>query len=764
MTDRATRPDRDDAGVARPAPEWAIAVACAALLATASVAFGRVFLGWEFLRPVGAAVLLSLGGQLLARRAGAGGLAGLAVGLVAWAMFVSLAFLPSATLLGGVLPTPDTVRAAAAMFARGVELMQTRPPPTFAEPELLVMVVTGVWWIAHAVDVLAIRLRSPLHAIAAALVLWTVPLALTHGSDAHPWPWAVPVLAAAVVLLLVSSRAAGEHAMRVVRGGRRAGAPLAGWATGTAAVLVGALLVSHVPGFGEEPLVRPGGGGGGLTRTDNPIVDIKPSLVDQSDEPVAHVQAEQPVYLRWTSLDRYTANERWTNDGLAGARLDEPLRWEAEIPFNREVEVEVEVQATGLRGQVLVPAPYHPRGVDSPRADDMRWDPEMATLTMAGGEPLELGDTYRVTAAVPDPPPEQLRTVDVSAAPEALTHLPSVPEEVAAAAERIVEAAGAESAFDKAMALQTELRSWQYSTNPPPGHSGSDMVDFVNSQVGYCEQYAGTMAVMLRSLDIPARVAVGFTPGDALGEDEFLVRRRHAHAWVEVLFPGFGWLPFEPTPRDDGNLLTPSAQNLTPTQLDSERWAAEREGDVGFGEDEVPRPEDLESEPPEVDVDDETEAGGDGAGADDGEGGAAPWWWLAAAAVGLTGAGTALARRHARGDPEVPAEAVLTRVQRVERLGAGLGRPRAPHETDAEYIRAIAGGPDRAEPLIAAADRARWAQGVPREAAAAAAEAEAALRRARLAGLGWLTRAVVRARGRWHAIREWLRTRLRRRR
>jgi hypothetical protein len=64
---------------------------------------------------------------------------------------------------------------------------------------------------------------------------------------------------------------------------------------------------------------------------------------------------------------------------------------------------------------------------------------------------------------------------------------------------------------------------------------------------GYCEQFASAMAIMLRTLHVPARVAVGFTSGTVIG-DSRLITTEDAHAWVEAWFPGVGWLPFDPTP------------------------------------------------------------------------------------------------------------------------------------------------------------------------------------------------------------------------
>jgi hypothetical protein len=72
---------------------------------------------------------------------------------------------------------------------------------------------------------------------------------------------------------------------------------------------------------------------------------------------------------------------------------------------------------------------------------------------------------------------------------------------------------------------------------------------FLNGKRGYCQMFAGTMTVMLRMLGIPARIGEGFTPGTRnASRGTYTVTDRDAHAWVEVWFPQFGWLPFEPTP------------------------------------------------------------------------------------------------------------------------------------------------------------------------------------------------------------------------
>ncbi len=108
---------------------------------------------------------------------------------------------------------------------------------------------------------------------------------------------------------------------------------------------------------------------------------------------------------------------------------------------------------------------------------------------------------------------------------------------------------------------------------PTCRRGGPPLVDFLfGSRRGYCQHFAGSMAVMLRSLGIPARVAVGYTGGrfDAKSE-RWVVTDRDAHAWVEVWFPGYGWLPFDPTPgRSAPNPASVSSPDYAPSRSEAD--------------------------------------------------------------------------------------------------------------------------------------------------------------------------------------------------
>ncbi len=112
--------------------------------------------------------------------------------------------------------------------------------------------------------------------------------------------------------------------------------------------------------------------------------------------------------------------------------------------------------------------------------------------------------------------------------------------------------------YDRATAIQSYLRdNFQYTLDPPAIEPEDPVGSFLfRSKSGYCEYFAAAMAVMLRTLNVPSRLANGFQTGsyNRIGKD-FVVRARDAHSWVEVYFPGYGWIPFDPTPADPHPVL-----------------------------------------------------------------------------------------------------------------------------------------------------------------------------------------------------------------
>lgn len=110
---------------------------------------------------------------------------------------------------------------------------------------------------------------------------------------------------------------------------------------------------------------------------------------------------------------------------------------------------------------------------------------------------------------------------------------------------------GATTPYQQAVAIETYLRNnYTYTLTPPPTPNGVDPLAFFlfDSKQGFCEFFASAMGDMLRSIGVPTRLVNGFGAGAFDSSlNRYVVRGQDAHTWVESYFPGFGWIPFEPT-------------------------------------------------------------------------------------------------------------------------------------------------------------------------------------------------------------------------
>jgi transglutaminase-like putative cysteine protease len=158
-------------------------------------------------------------------------------------------------------------------------------------------------------------------------------------------------------------------------------------------------------------------------------------------------------------------------------------------------------------------------------------------------------DSYTVTSVVAQTSPAALQQAsgpdDVD---KSWTALPTeLPQRVIRLARRITAAAA--SRYAQVQAIQTYLRSHEtYALNSPVPSASEDAVDrfLFKDHIGFCEQFASAEAVMLRAIDVPARVASGLAYGHQQS-DGIMFTEADAHAWVEVYYPGIGWSPTDPT-------------------------------------------------------------------------------------------------------------------------------------------------------------------------------------------------------------------------
>lgn len=241
--------------------------------------------------------------------------------------------------------------------------------------------------------------------------------------------------------------------------------------------------------------------------------------------------------LRLASFDEgdlATGTVTITNTRIA-AMIDE------EIERLQRYPVEASVEWTSEEGVVLVAAGRLPVYTD------------IQAVFSSRGAPVE---SYFVTGLTPNVDAATLaaasRTYPDHIA-ELYLQLPdTVSPRTRELAAQIVEAAGATDPYAMTVAIETHLRtSYAYLLEAGPAPDGQDIVDYFlfDSKIGRCDHFASSMVVMLRALGVPARIVTGFSPVEFdAAAGAFQYRSRNAHAWVEVYFSEYGWIPFEPTP------------------------------------------------------------------------------------------------------------------------------------------------------------------------------------------------------------------------
>ncbi|MBI5671258.1 MAG: transglutaminase domain-containing protein [Chloroflexi bacterium] len=296
-------------------------------------------------------------------------------------------------------------------------------------------------------------------------------------------------------------------------------------------------------------------------------------------------------YWRSRVFDIYDAG-RWAPAASTRLTVEQgPLNIAYDPSFLGARDAVQQQFTVGLNASRLVYAAPQPLRVDLPTRTDLRYAPDDETRSSMNisvirpTKVLRRGDSYTTTSLMSSATASQLRGAGTGY-PEWVTRLylqmsPSISDRTLQLARAIVNQAGATTPYDQAKALETWLRTnILYNEVIPQPPLNQDPVDWVlfDLRQGYCNYYASAMVMMLRSLGVPARMAAGFAQGEwDAGQNAYVVRERDAHTWVEVFFPGYGWIEFEPTAAqaplnrvDDVPAgLQPSATPLTsptPTQ------------------------------------------------------------------------------------------------------------------------------------------------------------------------------------------------------
>jgi hypothetical protein len=400
----------------------------------------------------------------------------------------------------------------------------------------------GVAAITVAADLLVFVARAPAVAALPLFVLVTIPTFVIP-DHVDLVSFAVVTVSWLGVLLACSRRAPSGAA--------------AGMVAAAVALAIGVPLVL--------PAVTPGGisasGVGGFAASVNPIVTLGNDLRRPDAQLALTYTTTAPAgtYLRLAVLDDLSG-QSWLptpSNGNPGTDLDNigPVPGvAADIPVTVRT---TDVRVASVSSQWL-PVPYAPTKVTGLNGT---WTWDRVSLAVSSGRSGLSDQNYEVTSAEVAPSVQQLQSAGTEADPLVRRDLvvpPNLPAVVAETARTV--AGAATTNYDKAIALQSYFTSGQftYSEKAPvdQGYDGSGagvLEAFLRVKSGYCVHFASAMTAMARTLGIPARVAVGFTPGQAVAGSsgtslQYKVTTHDLHAWPELYFPGIGWVRFEPTP------------------------------------------------------------------------------------------------------------------------------------------------------------------------------------------------------------------------
>jgi transglutaminase-like putative cysteine protease len=196
-------------------------------------------------------------------------------------------------------------------------------------------------------------------------------------------------------------------------------------------------------------------------------------------------------------------------------------------------------------------------------------DPALEMVLARADEPLKQGDSYVMVSAVTNASERDLRSVPAAypaqIADRYLQLPPGFSPRVAALAQELT--AAALTPYDKAKAVESYLRTIPYNDEIAAPPAGADPIEYFlfDLREGYCDYYATAMAMMLRSVGVPARAVSGYAEGTFDEESgAWFITQRDAHTWVEVFFPDYGWIEFEPTAAESP-LERPAGEEPLPT-------------------------------------------------------------------------------------------------------------------------------------------------------------------------------------------------------
>jgi transglutaminase-like putative cysteine protease len=475
--------------------------------------------------------------------------------------------------LGGLVPTGESLRQVADTLRASVDASQSyaAPVPRSVTAFPAVMVLAGSAT-AVLVDLLACGLRRVPLAGLPLLAVYTAPVSILDGGVS----WVKFAVAALSFLFLLAAEEAtrlelwghqlsgagrlfdsqGSHVttQAVWSSARKIGLTATGLAV-LVPVVVPTLSTSILDGAGNGP-----GGDGDAVSIANPILDLKRDLVRGADIELVRVTTNDPdpSYLRISVLDAFDGDS-WRPSGRsipveqrAEGLVPRPPGLDTGVATSR---VSYSVRASDAFKSRWLPTPYPVFSIRAP--GDWRYDRSTLDFISAADGQTTAGIDYDLEALVLAPTAAQLADSGPASSTvmSAYTALPrDLPDRVRELARTVTD--GLPTKFEKAVRLQDWFRrdgGFSYSLERAPGTGLDTLVRFLGdgpgSRVGYCEQFAASMAMMGRAIGIPSRVAVGFLRPDQVGEDTYVYSSHDLHAWPEMYFQGVGWVRFEPTPQ-----------------------------------------------------------------------------------------------------------------------------------------------------------------------------------------------------------------------
>lgn len=550
----------------------------AAVLLTLSC-LGPLFLppgGW--IGPTVAAVLVAAACGSLGRALPLSGLTGTVLVLAGGLGLITAVGAPRVAYLG-FIPNGKSFAVLQDLVSNGFSDIRLYSPPVAASPGLILLATAAVFLVAVAVDLFAVGAERPVLAGIPLLALVAVPAAFR--------PHGLGVLHLFLVFIGWLLLVAVDSRDRLTRWGRPLGrrsnvtAPLlfggaAGRVAGVAVVaafVFPALLPDLHGGIIHPPSHCCAGGSATVVA---PLVTIDNQLHEHGSAQLLRVSTTSPQYLRFTALDYFDGNSfSLVKSDAAPGKVDGRLS--VDTPGISAEVTQTPVQATiavlPTLAERYLPLPYSP--VDVRISGNWQLSPTLRTIFSTSD--TTAGKTFSVTSLVPSPTREQLQALpagyDAATTPkstvDALAQDLAVPSSVPDVLFKDVDLVTKDqkTAFDKLAALEHWFTtpsdgSFTYTLTPYPAlpRGPAGIAAFLKYKRGFCEQFATVFTLMARHLGLPARVAVGFTPGEAdpASPSTYDVSTSDAHAWPEVWFSGAGWVRFEPTPRASLASFTPS--------------------------------------------------------------------------------------------------------------------------------------------------------------------------------------------------------------